>query len=134
MSRRTKLILAAGVAAAVMAVAATGGAKAALFQADAAASLRASGQVGEQADGYLGIVGSVPASVRAQVDSINIQRRAYYTDLAGRRGAKIEEVAATTACELFRTKVGPGQHYRLPDGVWRKRNGSEAVPLPSYCG
>ena len=135
MSRRMKLILAAGIAGAAVVVAA-GGAKAAyaLFQSDAAASLRASGQVGEQADGYLGIVGSVSAAVRAQVDSINIQRRAYYTDLASRRGAKIEEVAATTACELFRTKVGPGQHYRLGDGVWRKRNGSEPVPLPPYCG
>ena len=136
MSRRTKLILAAGIAGAVMAVAAAGGAKAAyaMFQADAAASLRASGQVGEQADGYLGIVGSAPASLRAQVDAVNIKRRAYSTDLAARRGAKIEEVAATTACELFRTKVAAGQHYRLSDGVWRKRNGSEAVPLPSYCG
>jgi hypothetical protein len=135
MSRRTKLILAAGIAAAAVAVAA-GGAKAAyaMLQTDAAASLRASGQVGEQADGYLGIVGSVSASVRAQVDSINIQRRAYYTDLAAKRGAKIEEVAATTACELFRSKVAPGQHYRLSDGVWRKRNGNEPVPLPAYCG
>ena len=132
MSRRFKLILAATVAAAAI-VGGTGVARA-MFQSDAAASLRASGQVGEQADGYLGIVGSVPSAVRAQVDSINIQRRAYYTDLAARRGAKIEEVGATTACQLFRTKVGPGQYYRLPDGVWRQRNGSEPVPVPTYCG
>jgi uncharacterized protein YdbL (DUF1318 family) len=79
------------------------------------------------------VVGSVPSSVRAQVDSINIQRRAYYTDLAGRRGAKIEEVAATTACELFRTKVAQGQFYRGTDGVWKKRD-SDPIPLPSYCG
>ena len=131
MRRHSKLILAAGIAVAA-ALAAAGGAQA-MFQ-DAASSLRASGQVGEQADGYLGIVGSVPASVRAQVDSINIQRRAYYTDLAAKRGAKIEEVGATTACELFRTKVAPGQYYRLPDGVWRQRDGSTPVPLPGYCG
>ena len=132
MSSRTKKILAAGIAFAAL-VGGTGVAYA-MFQADAAASLRASGQVGEQADGYLGIVGSVPASVRAQVDSINIQRRAYYTDLAARRGAKIEEVAATTACELFRSKVGPGQFYRGTDGRWQKRDGSAPVPLPAYCG
>ena len=129
MNRRLKLILAAAVV-----VAALGGATAAYaFQGDAAAELRASGEAGEQADGYLGVVGSASGAVRSQVESINIKRRAYYTDLAAKRGAKIEEVAATTACELFRTKVAPGQYYRLPDGVWRKRD-SAPIPLPGYCG
>ena len=130
MTRRTRLILAAVIGAAV----AIGGAGAAYAMQDASAQLRASGQAGEQADGYLGIVGSPSADIRAQVDSVNIKRRAYYTDLAARRGAKIEEVAATTACELFRSKVGPGQYYRLPDGVWRQRDGSTPIPLPGYCG
>ncbi|HEX5182555.1 MAG TPA: YdbL family protein [Allosphingosinicella sp.] len=129
MRRRLKPILAAAAA-----IAALAGATAAYaMQGDAAAQLRASGQAGEQADGYLGMVGAGSASLRQQVDAINIKRRAYYTDLAARRGAKIEEVAATTACELFRTKVQPGQFYRLPDGVWRKRD-SAPVPLPGYCG
>jgi uncharacterized protein YdbL (DUF1318 family) len=105
-----------------------------LAQADPAAELRASGQVGEQADGYLGIIGSPSAELRAQVASVNLKRRAYYTELAASRNAKIEEVAATTACELFRTKVGPGQYYRLPDGIWRQREGKTPIPLPDYCG
>jgi uncharacterized protein YdbL (DUF1318 family) len=130
MSRRTRLILAAGVALAVVAGGAT---VASAVMQDASAQLRASGQAGEQADGYLGLVGSAPSAVRAQVDAVNIKRRAYYTDLAAKRGAKIEEVAATTACELFRTKVATGQYYRLPDGVWRQRD-SAPIPLPSYCG
>jgi uncharacterized protein YdbL (DUF1318 family) len=108
-------------------------AAAAQAQGDAAAELRAGGQAGEQADGYLGIVGSPAAQVRAQVDAVNIKRRAYYTDLAAKRGARIEEVAATTACELFRTKVASGQYYRLPDGVWRQRDAGP-IPLPDYCG
>ncbi len=129
MNRRLKLILAAAVV-----VAAVGGATAAYaFQGDAAGELRASGQAGEQADGYLGVVDGGSAAIRAQVEAINIKRRAYYTDLAAKRGAKIEEVAATTACELFRTKVGTGQYYRLSDGVWRKRD-SAPIPLPGYCG
>ncbi len=101
---------------------------------DASASLRATGKVGEQADGYLGVVGSADASLRAQVDAINIKRRAYYTDLAGKRGAKIEEVAAATACEIFASRVGPGQYFRLSDGVWRQREGGAPVPRPDYCG
>ncbi len=86
MSRHLKLILAAGIG--LGAVLGTTTAFAMLQ--DASAQLRASGQVGEQADGYLGLVGSAPAAVRAQVDSVNIKRRAYYTDLAAKRGAKIE--------------------------------------------
>ncbi|HEX8622161.1 MAG TPA: YdbL family protein [Allosphingosinicella sp.] len=124
-----KLILAAGIGLGAV----LGTTTAYAFMQDASAELRASGQVGEQADGYLGLVGSAPAAVRAQVDAVNIKRRAYYTDLAARRGAKIEEVAATTACELFRTKVAQGQYYRLPDGVWRQRD-SAPIPLPGYCG
>ncbi|MEA3000237.1 MAG: uncharacterized protein QOK17_2070 [Sphingomonadales bacterium] len=131
MSRRLKLILAAGITVAAVTAGAT---VAYAMQGDAAAELRASGQAGEQADGYLGVVGSASAALRSQVDSVNIKRRAYYTDLAAKRGAKIEEVAATTACELFRTKIGAGQYYRLPDGVWRQRDGNTPLPLPGYCG
>ena len=131
MSRRMKLIIAAGIG---IAMVAGSTAYAYTMQGDAAAQLRASGQVGEQADGYLGLVGSASADVRAQMDSVNIQRRAAYTQLASQRGATIEEVAAATACQIFGNRVGPGQYYRLPDGVWRRRNGSEPVPRPSHCG
>src|SRR5947199_4275127 len=113
MSRRLKLILAAAIAVGALAGGAT--AAYAMLQGDAAAELRASGQAGEQADGYLGLVGAGSSALRSQVEAINIKRRAYYTQLAASRGAKIEEVAATTACELFRNKVAPGQYYRLPD-------------------
>ena len=129
MTRRMKLLIAAGLGVAVVASSA-----AYALQADASAQLRASGQVGEQSDGYLGLVGSAPANLRAQMDSVNIQRRAAYTRLASQRGATIEEVAAATACQLFASRIGPGQYYRLPDGVWRQRNGNEPVPRPSHCG
>ena len=131
MTRRSKILIAAGLAVAALA---GGTAYAFVYQADAAAQLRASGSVGEQADGYLGLVGSASADVRAQMDSINIQRRAAYTRLASQRGATIEEVAAATACSLFASRVGPGQYYRLTDGVWRRRNGNEPVPRPDHCG
>ena len=132
MNRRMKLILAAGIG--LAAVVGGTGAAYAMMQADASASLRASGKVGEQADGYLGVVGSADASLRAQVDAVNIKRRAYYTDLAGKRGAKIEEVAAATACEIFASRIAPGQYFRLSDGTWRQREGNAPVPRPSYCG
>jgi uncharacterized protein len=130
MSRRTKLLIAALVGIALVA-----GTSAYAMQADAAGQLRASGLVGEQADGYLGLVGSnAPAEIRAQMDQINIRRRALYTQRATQRGATIEEMAAATACATFAERVAPGQYYRLPDGVWRQRNGNEPVPRPSHCG
>ncbi|CAA9502537.1 MAG: hypothetical protein AVDCRST_MAG91-1118 [uncultured Sphingomonadaceae bacterium] len=123
--RHARLIIALGLSVAAL----TAGAAAAQ---DASAQLRASGAVGEQSDGYLGVVGDAPASVRDQVNAINIKRRAFYTDIARNRGATVQEVAVKTACELFQNKVQPGQYYRLPDGVWRKREGT--IALPSYCG
>jgi uncharacterized protein YdbL (DUF1318 family) len=126
-----KLMIAAGIG---LAFAASGTAYAYVMQ-DVAAQLRASGQVGEQPDGYLGAVGSVSADVRAQMDSVNIQRRARYTQLASQRpGTTIEEVAAATGCELLSTRVAPGQYYRLPSGVWKQREGSEPVIRPGHCG
>ena len=129
MTRRTKMLIAAAFGIAMVA-----GTSAFAMQADTAGQLRASGLVGEQADGYLGLVASAPADVRAQMEQVNIQRRAAYTQLATQRGATIEEVAAATACQIFASRVGPNQYYRLPDGVWRRRNGSEPVPRPSHCG
>lgn len=98
-----------------------------------AAQLRATGQVGEQADGYLGLVGPATPALRSQVNSVNIRRRAAYTRLAASRGVQIAAVAATMACELFATSVLPGQYYRLTDGLWRRRAGNAPVQRPSFC-
>jgi uncharacterized protein YdbL (DUF1318 family) len=129
MKRRTRLLIAAGLG---LAIAASGSAYA--FAMQSAEQLRATGQVGEQADGYMGIVGSAPADVRARVDAINIERRARYTKLAAAKGTTIETAAASTACEIFSQRIQPGQYYRLPGASWQKRQGGEPVPLPSFCG
>lgn len=131
MTRRLNWALSLGIA--MAAIGGGAGTAHAMFQ-DASAQLRASGAAGERYDGYLGVVGDASASVRAEVDAINIKRRAFYTDLAAKRGAKIEEVGATTACQIFATKIQPGQYYMLTDGVWRQRDGNTPVPRPTYCG
>jgi len=100
---------------------------------ESAAELRASGLVGEQYDGFLGLVGSAPARVRHQMDAVNIRRRAHYTDLATRRGVRVEEVAVAAACEIFAARILPGEYYLLPDNVWRQRRAGADVPRPAYC-
>ncbi|AHE51829.1 YdbL family protein [Sphingomonas sanxanigenens] len=102
-------------------------------QSGAVAAAISAGTVGEQADGYLGVRGSVSADVRAEVESINIKRRDAYTDLAAKRGVSVAAAAAATGCRTLATRVGPGQAYRLLDGSWQVRQGSAPVQLPANC-
>ncbi len=80
---------------------------------------RSSGQVGEQTDGYLGIVGGETASLRALVNNINIQRKAAYTRSAA-DSATVEQFAFTSGCNLI-AKTVPGEKYQAPDGGWKTR-------------
>jgi len=93
---------------------------------------KAAGTVGEQADGYLGVKGSVGADVRAAVDALNIKRRAAYTDLAGKRGATVAEVAAVTGCQTLASRVAAGQIYKIGAADWQTK-GAGPIALPDYC-
>jgi len=97
---------------------------------------RAAGQVGEQADGFLGLVPGqqVSAAVRGRVDQINIQRRALYTRRAAERSVTVNEMAAAVACEVFQSRIAEGERYRNEGGQWRQRTASAAVEMPSFCG
>ncbi|MDX5983256.1 YdbL family protein [Sphingomonas echinoides] len=98
-----------------------GGATAALAQRDPAyQAARAAGEVGEQPDGYLGVVGSASPAVRALVNNINIQRKAAYTQQSAASGATVEQFAFTSGCNLI-LKTAPGEKYKGPDGVWKTR-------------
>jgi uncharacterized protein len=108
-------------------------APAASAQTGPVATAVAAGQVGEQADGYLGVRGTVAANVRAEVQAINIKRREAYTTLAGQRGVTVRDVAAAVGCTTLKTRVATGQAYMLPDGIWRVREGATAIELPAYC-
>jgi uncharacterized protein YdbL (DUF1318 family) len=119
--------------AAALAFAAASGTAVGTAAQESAADLRATGLVGERYDGYLGIVAAAPPRVRAEVDAVNIRRRAHYTALARTRAVVVEEAGAATACEIFATRIAPGQFYMLPDNIWRRREGSAPVPRPSYC-
>ncbi|MFZ4746145.1 MAG: DUF1318 domain-containing protein [Sphingomonas sp.] len=88
------------------------------------------GQVGEQANGFLGVHGNVPDRVRAGMEAINIKRRAAYTELAGQRGVAVKDVAATVGCTTLKTPMGSAEAYQLRDGVWRVRQGATPIPQP----
>lgn len=108
------------VAAALAAVGLSAGATAQRDPAYAAA--RAAKQVGEQPDGYLGVV-SGGADIQALVRDINIKRKAAYTASAQASGATVEQFAFTSGCNLV-AKVGRGEMYRTPSGQWKENTGS----------
>ena len=95
------------------------------------AAARASGQVGEQPDGYLGLVGAGSGEYRALVNNINIQRKAAYTQKATATGATVEQLAFTSGCNLI-AQTAPGEKYRTPDGVWKTRTAA-APERDSRC-
>lgn len=115
MMTKKAMLVAAG------AVALTGISASAWAQRDPAyAAARAAGQVGEQPDGYLGVVGAGSAELRALVNAINIQRKAAYTQKAQASGATVEQLAFTSGCNLIQ-QTAPGEKYRTPAGEWATR-------------
>ena len=87
------------------------------------AAARAAGQIGEQPNGYLGVVSGGPA-IQAIVDKINIQRKATYAEKAAAAGVTINDQGVTFGCNLIAQTV-PGEKYRLPGpgagGAWATR-------------
>ena len=130
MTYRAKLIAAAAIG---LALAAGAIATVARAQVSAVAAAINAGTVGEQADGYLGVRGTVSATLKSEVEAINIKRRAGYTQLAEQRGVTVKDVAAAVGCKTLANRVGAGEAYQLRDGVWRVRNGNTPIDLPDYC-
>lgn len=95
------------------------------------AAARSAGEVGEQPDGYLGLVGAGTASLHALVNNINIQRKAAYTQKATANGATVEQLAFTSGCNLI-AQTSAGEKYRAPDGVWKTRTAA-APERDSRC-
>ncbi len=95
----------------------------------------ANGQIGEQADGYLGFVpgAQISADLRGRVDQINIQRRALYTRRAAERSVSVNEMAAAVACQVFQTRIAVGERYRTEQGQWLQRTATQPVQMPSFC-
>lgn len=84
------------------------------------AKARAEGSVGEQVDGYLGVVGKSSTELQRVVDDINIKRRAVYARKAQENNATVEQYAFTAGCQAIARTV-PGEKYQAPDGTWKTR-------------
>lgn len=90
------------------------------------AAARSAGKVGEQPDGYLGVVGSGDPATQRLVDDINIKRRAVYADKAQKNNATLEAYALSAGCTAVLRTV-PGEKYRAPDGTWQTRTNADPI-------
>jgi len=95
-----------------------------LIPAAFAASLqeaKADGLVGEQRDGYVGLVdASAPADVVAIVRDVNNQRRQRYQQIAQQNGISLEQVAAL-AYERAVEATQAGHFIQNASGSWVKK-------------
>jgi len=82
---------------------------------------KADGLIGEQANGYIGLVKqNVPADIKKLVNDVNAKRRAGYQKIAKKQGtslAEVERVGGNTAIE----KTIRGNYIRDASGTWRKK-------------
>ncbi len=78
--------------------------------------------VGEQSDGYLGIVDPAAASeeVKREVRSVNQQRKSAFASLAAQNGVTVEDTAAIAGKQLVEG-AGAGQCVRKADGSWARQ-------------
>lgn len=122
--RKTLIAAAAGL------VAVTGFVAPAQAQRDPAyAAARANGTVGEQIDGYLGIVTGATPELQRMVNDINIRRRAVYAEKAQENNATLEQYATTAGCQAIARTVA-GEKYQAPDGSWQTRTAAAPQRLP----
>jgi len=82
---------------------------------------KTAGVVGEQADGYLGLVhGTADQTTNAAVAAINDGRRKAYEAAAAKTGVSVEAAGEATAHELF-AAMPAGQYYKPIGGSWTKK-------------
>lgn len=81
---------------------------------------RAQGLVGDQADGYLGVVTGGNPALQAQVAQINTQRAQQYAEIARQRGTSPAAVGAITGQTLY-NETPKGQFFRDANGNWIRK-------------
>lgn len=82
---------------------------------------KSQGMVGEQANGYLGVVvPNAPADVKELVASINQKRKSEYQAIAQRNNTSLDAVEALAGKKAI-DLTPPGRYVRPPSGNWVKK-------------
>ncbi|NIP13200.1 MAG: DUF1318 domain-containing protein [Pseudomonadales bacterium] len=81
---------------------------------------KAQGLVGEQHDGYLGIVSSATPEVRALVSDVNAKRRAQYQRIAQTNGIEVKDVELLAGQKAIQ-RTTRGHYVKLEGQSWRRK-------------
>lgn len=82
---------------------------------------KAQGLVGEQPNGYLGLVkANASADVKALMNNINAQRKQEYQAIARRNNTGLNVVEALAGKKAIE-RTPSGQYVKLPSGQWIKK-------------
>ncbi|MGH1462073.1 MAG: YdbL family protein [Neptuniibacter sp.] len=82
---------------------------------------KAKGLIGEQSNGYLGIVTASPnADLKTLVNTINNKRKAAYVKSASKAGVE-RNVFEARMGQRLQDKTPAGQYIKLPNGKWKKK-------------
>lgn len=81
---------------------------------------KAQGLVGEQSNGYLGLVNNSNATAKSLVDDINRKRRAAYADKAKKAGVELK-IMEFRIGERLQQRAGKGEFIQLNSGQWQQK-------------
>ena len=85
-------------------------------------SAKAAGVVGEQADGFLGMVtATADPAIKAAVAEINAGRAELYNQAAAKNGVTPAAAGAAAFETVVKGKLRPGDYYRPAGGGWTKK-------------
>ena len=79
------------------------------------------GVVGEQSDGYLGLVKAGSAAIKGAVAEINAGRAQVYAQAAAKNGVTPEAAGAAAFQSVVMGKIKPGEFYKPAGGGWVKK-------------
>ncbi|RKZ99783.1 MAG: DUF1318 domain-containing protein [Gammaproteobacteria bacterium] len=83
-------------------------------------SAKDAGLIGEQADGYIGYVTSVPSDVRALVNDVNAKRKAHYQRIAKAEKISLSEVTRIGGKKAI-GKTKRGNYIKKAGQGWSKK-------------
>ena len=82
---------------------------------------KADGLIGEQANGYIGLVTqNAPANIKKLINEVNAKRKAGYQEIAAKQGTSLESVELVGGNTAI-GKTLPGNYIRDASGTWRKK-------------
>lgn len=81
---------------------------------------KSQGLLGEQADGYVGVVDGGSAEAKSLAKDVNQKRRQSYKEIADKRGTSVDAVAALAGAKLV-DRAAKGEYVRGTTGGWVKK-------------